>query len=102
VRTVVDAVWVEADQLRLSTDGGAPWQTVRTELAMYRLLHSDAPWSHRVFKYATVLPAYFFPPRFYYGARRSLAESNWYLKARKVLFPVPQPGHVKRSFKVGS
>jgi len=102
VRTVVDAVWVEADQLRLSTHGGAPWETVRTELAMYHLLHSDAPWSHRVFKYATVLPAYFVPPRFYYRVRRGLAESNWYLNARKVLFPVPQPGHVRRSLKAGS
>jgi glycosyltransferase involved in cell wall biosynthesis len=102
VRTVVDAVWVEADQLRLSTDGGAPWETVRTELAMYHLLHNDAPWSHRVFKYATVLPAYFVPPRFYYRVRRGLAESNWYLNARKVLFPVPQPGHLRRSLKAAT
>ena len=59
VQTIVHAIQVEADQLRLSTDGGMPWETVRTELAMYHLLHSDAPWSHRAFKYATLLPAYF-------------------------------------------
>jgi glycosyltransferase involved in cell wall biosynthesis len=99
VRTVVDAVWVEADQLRLSTEGGAPWETVRTELAMYHLLNSDAPWSHRVFKYATVLPAYLFSPRFYYRVRRDLANSRWYVNVRKILFPVPQPGHLKRSLK---
>jgi glycosyltransferase involved in cell wall biosynthesis len=102
IRTVVHAIWVEADQLRLSADGGAPWETVRTELAMYRLLHGDAPWSHRMFKYATVLPAYFFPPRFYYRARRHLAESGWYMNARKILFPVPRPRHLKRSLKTGS
>jgi len=102
VRTVVDAIWVEADQLRLSTDGGAPWETVKTELAMYRLLHGDAPWSHRAFKYTTVLPACLLPPRFYYRARRWLAGNVWYLKARKVFFRVPQPGHVERSLKAGS
>jgi glycosyltransferase involved in cell wall biosynthesis len=102
IRTVVHAIQVEADQLRLSTDGGAPWETVRTELDMYHLLHGDAPWSHRAFKYATLLPAYLVPPRFYYRVRRSLAESNWYVKARKVLFPVPQPGHLKRSLKADS
>jgi len=102
IDAVVHAVQVEADQLRLSTDGGSPWETVTTELAMYRLLHSDAPWTHRGFKYATLMPAYIVPPRLYYAARRWLAERNWYVRARRVVFRVPQPGHVKRSWKAGS
>jgi glycosyltransferase involved in cell wall biosynthesis len=102
IYAVVHAVQVEADQLRLSTDGGLPWETVTTELAMYRLLHSDAPWTHRGFKYATLMPAYVVPPRLYYAARRWLAERNWYVRARQVVFRVPQPGHVKRSWKAGS
>jgi glycosyltransferase involved in cell wall biosynthesis len=101
-QAVVHAIQVEADQLRLSADGGMPWETVRTELDMYHQLHGDAPWSHRAFKYATLLPAYFVPPRFYYRVRRSLAESDWYVKARRVVFPVPQPGHVRRSLKARS
>jgi len=101
IDAVVHAVQVEADQLRLSTDGGLPWETVTTELAMYRLLHSDAPWTHRGFKYATLMPAYVVPPRLYYAARRWLAERNWYVRARRVVFRVPQPGHVKRSWKAG-
>lgn len=102
IHAVVHAVQVEADQLRLSIDGGFPWETVTTELAMYRLLHSDAPWTHRGFKYATLLPAYVVPPRFYYSVRRWLAESDWYIKARQVVFRVPQPEHLKRSWKPGS
>ena len=101
VDLVVHAVRVEAEQLRLAVDGGLPWETVHTELAMYRLLHSDAPWSHRVFKYTTLLPAYLLPPRLYYGVRRRLVSNVWYRKARQVFFPVPQPGHVKRSWKAG-
>jgi glycosyltransferase involved in cell wall biosynthesis len=94
---VTEAVQVEADQLRLSVEKGWPWETVNTELAMYRLLHEDAPWSHRIFKYVTLLPALLVPPRTYYRVRRRLAASDWYRKTRSVVFRVPQPGHLKRS-----
>ncbi|MGC1616616.1 MAG: glycosyltransferase [Candidatus Acidiferrum sp.] len=100
--TVVDSIQVEADQLRLSADGGAPWETVRTELAMYRMLHSDASWTHQAFKYAALLPAYFVSPRLYYRVRRRLAGSESYVRARKVFFRVPQPGHVERVWKGGT
>ena len=102
INAVVHAVQVEADQLRLSVDGGFPWETVTTELAMYRLLHEAAPWPHRGFKYATLLPAYLVPPRIYYTVRRWLAGSDWYIRARQVVFRVPQPGHLKRSWKAGA
>lgn len=95
---VAEPVQLEADQLRLSVDGGSPAETVKTELAIYRLLHTDASWTHRTFKYATLLPAFLVPPRSYYGFRRRLAASNLYVSARKLFFPVPQPGHVQRSW----
>lgn len=96
VQTIVHAVQVEADHLRLSAGHGSSREMVKTELEMYKLLHSDASWTHRLFKYATLLPAYFIPPRFYAALRRSLVSNRWYLSARKVFFPVPQLGHVKR------
>jgi len=102
VRIVVQAIQAEADQLRLSVDGGVPWETVRTELTMYQVLHGDAPWTHRAFKYATLMPAFFLPPRLYYGARRWLAASDWYVNARRVFFPVPQPRHLNRSRNGGA
>ena len=96
---IVEAVQIEADQLRLSVDGGTPLETVKTEMALYRLLHGDAPWGHRIFKFASLLPACVLPPRFYYGVRRRLAASEMYVRARKVLFPIPKPGHVEHSWK---
>jgi glycosyltransferase involved in cell wall biosynthesis len=96
LQTIVHAVQVEADHLRLSAGHGSSRELVKTELEMYRLLHSDASWTHRLFKYATLLPAYVVPPRFYCAFRRRLISNQWYLEARKVLFPVPQLGHVKR------
>jgi Glycosyl transferase family 2 len=96
VRLVVGAISIEADQLRLSLGEGFPWETVKTELAFYRILHGDAPQSHRAFKYATLLPAFLLPPRWYYGARRWLGSSDLYRRARRTFFPPPQPGHVRR------
>ena len=95
---VVKTIQVEADQLRLSVDGGRPWETARTELTMYRILYIDPPWGHRAFKYVTLLPTYFLPPRVYYGTRRWLAESGWYRRLRKVFFPVPTARHLDHSF----
>ena len=97
-----DAVRIEADQLRLSTGQGAPWETVRTELAIYRHLYLEPPWTHRLFKYITLLPAYFVPPRVYYSLRRRLAGAPWYLRLRQTFFAAPTPGHVHHSFTTRS
>jgi glycosyltransferase involved in cell wall biosynthesis len=101
IQIVVESVQVEADQLRLSVDGGTPLETVRTERTIYRLLHSDAPWTHRAFKFATLLPAYFVPPRFYYTVRRWLANNGNYRRLRKSFFPAPKPGHVDHLYTTG-
>jgi glycosyltransferase involved in cell wall biosynthesis len=95
---LVEGIQVEADQLRLSVEGGGPWETVRTELAMYRILYSNPPWGHRLFKYMTLLPAYLVSPRTYYSVRRNLAASEWYRRLRKVFFPIPTAGHVDHSY----
>jgi glycosyltransferase involved in cell wall biosynthesis len=102
VRTAVEAVQVEADLLRLQLDGGFPWDTVRTEWKMYRIVHEDASLAHQLFKCASLLPALLLPPRIYYGLRRSLAANAFYLRMRKSFFPIPQPQHLTRSRKYNS
>ena len=101
-RLLTDLIQAEADQLRLTLDGGLPWETAKTELALYRALHEGAPLAHRIFKYATLAPALFLPPRLFYGARRRITQNSSYLRARKKWLPVPQPEHVARSWKTGS
>jgi glycosyl transferase family 2 len=97
VAAVVEAVQLEADLLRLQAQGGFPWETVRAEWKFYRIVHQDAPASHRIFKLASLLPALFCPPRLYYSVRRKFAANRFYLNARKIAFPVPQSRHVTRS-----
>jgi glycosyltransferase involved in cell wall biosynthesis len=102
VRNAVQAVELEADQLRLSIDGGHPWETVLTEWKFYRIVHEDASVAHQLFKCASLLPALLFPPRLYYSLRRKLAANEFYLWTRKFIFPIPQPQHVTRSRRYSS
>lgn len=99
IEIVTEAVAAEADQLRLMVDGGYPWQTVRAELTMYRILHENASYAQTVFKYASLLPGLFLPPRLFYCARRWVAANKFYLRARKNLLPIPQPQHTVRHWK---
>jgi hypothetical protein len=86
---VVEIIRAEADQLRLMLDGGTPWETVRTEKTIYKVLHGDSSRSHRLFRWATMLPAYVLPPRWFYVARSWLTMQGWYRTAREKVLPVP-------------
>jgi glycosyltransferase involved in cell wall biosynthesis len=89
----------EANQLRLILGGGWPWETVRVEWAIYRMLHPDAALSHRIFKVMTLLPALAVPPAVFYKAQRKFASSDLYLRARKRLLPIPQMTHIDKAVK---
>ena len=89
VACVVEIVQAEADQLRLILDGGSPWETLRTENTIYAVLHGNAPRSHRLFRWVTVLPALILPPRWYYAIRRWFAGQSWYGAMRARVLPVP-------------
>jgi glycosyltransferase involved in cell wall biosynthesis len=97
VAAVVEAVQLEADLLRLQAKGGFPWETARAEWKFYRIVHQDGSIPHRIFKLASLVPALFCPPRLYYRVRRKFAANQFYLNARKVVFPIPEPRHVTRS-----
>jgi glycosyltransferase involved in cell wall biosynthesis len=99
VEIVTQAVAVEADQLRLMADGGYPWETVRTELTMYRVLYERASWAQWLFKCLSLLPAIVLPPRLFHRARRWVAANKFYLRVRKNLLPIPRLEHVKRSWR---
>ena len=101
VEIVTQAIASEADQLRLMVDGGYPWETVRTEFGMYRILHERASWAQWMFKCLSLLPGLFLPPRLFYRARRWVAANRFYLRARKSLLPIPQPEHTVRQWKTG-
>jgi len=83
---IVDA---EAAQLRLKLDGGWPWETFRTENAIYRIQHADASWKSKVFRTLSMAPALLLPPKWFYAGRSWLGAQDWYQRARAKSLPVP-------------
>jgi glycosyltransferase involved in cell wall biosynthesis len=96
-QVIVEIIQAEADQLRLHLDGGWPWETVKAERKIYEVSHPDAPLSHRIFRTLSLLPAMALPPRFYYGIRQKLSESELYLRARRRWLPIPELPHIQNS-----
>jgi glycosyltransferase involved in cell wall biosynthesis len=87
---VVEIVQAEADQMRLMLDGGARWETVRTEKKIYEILHADADLPQRMFRTAAMAPAMLLPPRVFYAARKWLVSRRWYHRLREKALPVPK------------
>lgn len=89
VDCVVEIVQAEADQFRLMLDGGAPWQTVRAENKLFKILHGDASRSQAFFRAVSMIPALLLPPRWFYAGRQWLGKRNWYRNIRQESLPVP-------------
>jgi len=96
-KTVVDAVQVEADLLRLSLDGGMPWQTVRAELMNYQITQENASFGHWVLKFASLLPACFLSPRRYALLKQRFSRNLLYRRTRAKWLPFLRPEHVDRT-----
>jgi hypothetical protein len=97
VDCVVEIVQAEADQFRLMLDGGAPWQTVRAENKLFKILHSDASRSQTFFRALSMIPAFLLPPRWFYAGRQWLGKKNWYRNMRREALPVPRIAAVTSS-----
>jgi len=94
VQCVTEIVQAESDQIRLRLDGGFPWDTVHIERKIYRIMHEDAPASHRLFRSLTMIPALVLPPRYFYAGRDWLSTNKWYKLIRRLFLPVPKTTRV--------
>ena len=101
-RTAVEYTEACATQLRLGLEGGWPWETAKTEWALYSVLHPDAGLPHRLFKLLTLAGALVTPPRIYYGMRGAVARNSAYRKARERLLPAPGMEHIEKERRVTS
>lgn len=97
VECVCEIIEAEAQQMRLMLEGGAPWETVRTENTIYRIMHGDAPVSHRIFRAATMIPAMVLPPKWFYAGRQKLINNGFYRRTRKALLPAPEITQIARA-----
>jgi glycosyltransferase involved in cell wall biosynthesis len=72
IRPIIEPVWIEAERLRLSLDGGSPWETFQAERAGSRLAYKDASSGYHVFKTLVFGLTLILPPRRFYQLR------EWY------------------------
>jgi hypothetical protein len=97
VDCVAEIVQAEADQFRLMLDGGAPWETVRAENKLFKILHGDASTSQICFRALSMIPAFLLPPRWFYAGRQWLGGKTWYRNMRQEALPVPRMAAVTSS-----
>ena len=93
---VIEAIETEAELIRLSLEAGLPWETVRTEVRNYRIMHPDASLPHWLFKALALLPSCVMPSRNYYSLRQGFSQNRVYRKAREKWLPFLQHAHVDR------
>jgi len=101
-RTVIEYTQASAEQLRLTIDGGWPWETVKTERKIYEILYPEATFSHRLFKLLILLGAFVMPPRAFYSVQRTLTQSGLYRSIRGHLLPAPEMEHIQKDWRTGS
>ncbi len=90
-----------AEQLRLTLDGGWPWETIQTEWRLYQAIHPDAPARHQAFKSLTLLSALFLTPKRFYSTRTWLAQNRLYRRFRTTWLPFLQMTHISHSEQEG-
>jgi glycosyltransferase involved in cell wall biosynthesis len=76
IATVIEPIWVDAERISLSLDGGMPWRTYRVERASYRYSYSGAAFGYRVFKVLALGLTLVLPPRLFYRLRQWYSDKN--------------------------
>jgi hypothetical protein len=102
IQTVLEFTHVSVDQLRLSLDGGWPWETFKTEWTLYRILHPDARFSRQFFKALMLLGALVMTPRGFYRMQTALTQNSLYRRARERWLPFAEMQHVQKGGRAGS
>lgn len=84
IKTVLKPTWVDAERMKLTLEGGRPWETFAVERTSFSLDYSHVRLGYRLFKWFVLGLTLITPPRRFYGLRR------WYSakglrRLRKVL-----------------
>jgi len=76
IETVVEPIWVDAERIRLSHEGGKPWNTFQVERASYRYSYRDTTLGYRVFQALVLGLTLVLPPKQFYRLRQWYSAKN--------------------------
>jgi len=98
ISAVLESDRIDSDRLRLSLDGGKPWDTFRVENAHFRSFYRDPNLGYRIFKYFVLLLTLSMPPKIFYRLRHWYSERNLRrIRERIVRAPVANPEVVRHT-----
>ncbi len=96
VEAVMASVRVETERLRLTLEGGAPWETFRVERTARRLAYKDVTAGYRLFHALVLAAGLVLPPRTFYRARQWYADRGLARLRRALGEPTPTDSLVAR------
>ncbi len=73
---IVEPIHITAARMRLSLDGGMPWETYRVERADFRSAYRETSLAYRAWKEAVLAITLCLPPRLFYRLRNWYSERN--------------------------
>jgi glycosyltransferase involved in cell wall biosynthesis len=76
VREIVGGREIEAERLRLTVDGGRPWETFCVERQAGRLAYKESTLGYRIFRSLVLALTLFLPPKLFYRIQNGYAERN--------------------------
>jgi glycosyltransferase involved in cell wall biosynthesis len=76
ISAVLESDQMDSDRLRLSLDGGKPWNTFRVESMFFHNSYRNPDPGYLVFKYFVLLLTLLMPPKVFYRIRHWYSERN--------------------------
>jgi len=70
IKAALEPTRVDAARMKLSMDGGKPWQTFAVERSAFGLAYTDVSFGYRIFKWFVLGLTLVTPPRYFYRLRR--------------------------------
>ena len=67
---------VEADRIRLSLEGGKPFEAFSVERAAFQVAYQSVTWRYQLFRAFVLLQTLVLPPRVFYKLRRWYSEKG--------------------------
>ena len=89
IETVLEPTWVDAERMRLTIEGGKPWQTFAIERASFGLDYSHVSTGYRLFKWFVLGLTLVTPPRRFYRLRHRYSASGLRRLRRVLGEPTP-------------
>jgi hypothetical protein len=90
IRAIVEPLEIDSKRLRLTLDGGMPWETFQVERAKFRLAYKSGSAAYWMFKAGVLALTLVLPPKRFYQLHSWYGQSSWRRWRRALGEPSPR------------